>query len=117
MLIQLKISCMMATVNPTLNFSGVLMCKKATSPEVRLVPMLEPITMGIASFTVMLPEATKATTNEVTVEEDCMTAVPRVPMRSPTAGLVRCSLGREPSALVEISRKPRDKVASEQKKV
>ena len=78
---------------------------------------MEPMTIGIASFTVMLPEATKATTNEVTVEEDCMTAVPRVPMMSPTAGLVRCSLGREPSALVEISRKPRDRVANEQKKV
>ena len=78
---------------------------------------MEPMTIGIASFTVMLPEATKATTNEVTVEEDCMTAVARVPMRSPTAGLVKCSLGRDPSALVEISRKPRERVASEQKKV
>ena len=82
-----------------------------------LVPTLDPMTMGIASFTLMLPEATNATTNEVTVDEDCTTAVPRVPMRIPTAGLVRCSLGRVPSVPVEISRNPRDKVASEQKKV
>ena len=117
MVIQLKMSCMIATVNPILNFSGVLMCRKATSPEVRLVPTFDPITMGIASFTLMLPEATKATRKEVTVDEDCTTAVPIVPMRSPRAGLVRCSLGSEPSVLVEINLKPRDKVAREQKKV
>lgn len=53
---------------------------------VRVVPILAPMTTGIAFSNVIVPAATAATAIEVVVELLCRMAVPRRPMNSPIAG-------------------------------
>ena len=52
---------------------------------VTVVPMLAPIMMLIACFSVMRPELTKPTTITVVAEELCITAVTPRPVRSPAS--------------------------------
>ena len=53
---------------------------------VTVVPILAPITIGIALSRLMVPAATIATVKEVVVELLCMIAVVRIPIKKPTNG-------------------------------
>jgi hypothetical protein len=55
---------------------------------VTLVPMFEPIIIGTASTGFSVPDATMATTVEVTVEELCTMLVARIPIKRPAIGLL-----------------------------
>ena len=68
---QLKMSCRMAAAKPRRYICMSLMLYKATMVEVRLVPMLVPMMMGMPCFTVSALEATRVTTREVVADEDC----------------------------------------------
>ena len=76
-----------------------------TSVFVTLVPMLAPMTIGIAPLTSSAPPATRPTAIEVVVDELWTRLVARMPMKRPTKGLevvVRsCSANPRPKNLKE----------------
>ncbi len=56
------------------------------------VPMLAPMTTGIAVATGIIPLPTIATTIEVVVDDDCASVVARIPTNRPTSGLLALSI-------------------------
>ena len=68
--IQLKRSWRTAAEKPSLYICMSLMLYRAMMVEVKLVPMLVPMMMGMPCFTESVLEATKVTTREVVAEED-----------------------------------------------
>ena len=69
------------------------------------VPMLAPMTMGMALATFKAPPATRPTTMAVVEEEDWMIEVERIPINSPTSGLVVVA--------IRVSAKPSPNILSE----
>ena len=59
---------------------------RLTSVLVTEVPMLAPMTIGMAVSIGMVPPPTSATTREVVVDEDCTRVVARTPTKRPTSG-------------------------------
>jgi hypothetical protein len=84
---MLKKSCITEPLNALLNSSFRVMWPRATSVHVTVVPILAPITIGIALLMERTPDATKATTMDVVVPELCIMLVARIPMNKPTKGL------------------------------
>jgi hypothetical protein len=62
------------------------MCPNETIVLVSDVPMLAPITIGIAPSKLIVPAETRATTIVVVVELDCITAVAKRPINKLTNG-------------------------------
>ena len=56
------------------------------------VPMLAPMTIGMAVSIGMLPPPTMATTNDVVVDEDWTRVVARIPTKRPSKGLDALSI-------------------------
>jgi hypothetical protein len=56
------------------------------------VPILAPMTMGMALVTFNAPPATNPTTMDVVDEDDWIMEVERIPMNNPTMGLVVVSI-------------------------
>mmetsp|Transcript_89084 Transcript_89084/g.252574 ORF Transcript_89084/g.252574 Transcript_89084/m.252574 type:complete len:237 (+) Transcript_89084:879-1589(+) len=65
-------------------------CPMETMVLVTEVPMFAPMMTGTASWELSCPAATRPTTMEVLVEEDCTSTVPRMPIMSPTTGFGMC---------------------------
>lgn len=88
---------------------------RLTRLAVKVVPILDPSTNGIASWRLRVPAATNATNMEVTAELDWMTAVTNMPMQRLAKGLEM-----EPKnwrRYVPAKRpKPRDMISSERRK-
>ena len=89
---QLKQSCTVAAENARSNCSTSVTCVRDTKVLVMLVPILAPITIGMAVLTLRPPAATNDTITEVHVEELCTKTVKRIPIISPTIGLDMMSL-------------------------
>lgn len=60
---------------------------RAISCPVIVVPILAPMMIHTACFSVIMPELTKPTTMTVVAEEDWMTAVTTTPRKKPLTGL------------------------------
>jgi len=84
---RLKISCIVEQLSARLNSSLLVTWLMATSVFVTVVPMLAPMTIGMALRTLNAPEATNATTIEVVVEELCIMLVAKRPTNRPINGL------------------------------
>ena len=101
---QLKQSWTVAAEKARSYCSLLVMWVRETKVLVMLVPMLAPITMGMAILTEMMPEATMDTTTVVQVEELCTNTVKSTPIIKPTIGLDRRALpwNTEPALNCEV---------------
>ena len=90
----------MAAMKPSLYSVEYLTFYRATIVDVRLVPTLAPMTMGIPCCTVIVLAATMATVSEVVVDEDCVMTVAMIPRaRHRTGLLLWVETNREPSVI------------------
>ena len=94
---RLNQSCTVAAANARLNSSGRPMWPRLTRVLVTVVPMLAPMTIGIATETGN-PPATRPTIIDVTVLDDCTRAVVSVPRSTPTNGFVAKAKSRSAPA-------------------
>ena len=83
----MKKSCNTELVKARLYSSVREMWARETIRLVMVVPILAPITMGMAFSKLRIPEPTRPTIIEVVVEEDWIMAVARIPIIRPTRGL------------------------------
>jgi hypothetical protein len=97
--IILKKSWTVPPLTALLNSSLLPICPRETRVFVTVVPILAPITIGIALDTFMTPEPTIPTTMEVVVEELWTRLVAKIPINKPTKGLevVLMRLSAKPS--------------------
>ena len=102
--IRLNQSCTVAAANARLNSSARPMWPRLTRVLVTVVPMLAPITIGIATPTGR-PPATRPTMIDVTVLDDCTRAVVRVPRSTPTKGFVAKAKSRSAPACPPTARR------------